>query len=140
MVDYPDGAGPSGARFTGEVYTPPGATSDSSGSRPEYASLAAVTESDGIKRARFLAPTWTYWLVHRITVQSDTHGNAYIYVGNETTIPTVDQRVSGTFSGAFDENEALTPYLVPEGMAMIVEWPSGGVCWARIEYYKGGRG
>lgn len=98
----------------------------------QFRTAAGVIESDGITRARFTPPQPLYWYVYRITVRSDVQGEAYVYVGN----PSDYSLVSGTYSGDFDENEAVTPYVVPIGTPFVVEWPSGGNCFARIEYVE----
>ena len=120
-----------GAAYGGDRYTPDAAGAVvPSASAPRPLILQAVAQSEaGTMRARFTPDPWP-WLVHRITVQSDTLGTALVYVGE----PAAENLVSGTFSGDFDENDASSPYLIPEGSPLIVEWPAGGICRARIEY------
>ncbi len=99
---------------------------------PSAQTVLATVEPDGVTRARLTPPQPQFWLVYRITVQSTVQGEAYVYVGE----PSIYTLVSGTYSGEFDENETSVPYVVPIGTPIVIEWPAGGECLARIEYVE----
>lgn len=133
MTDYPEGAGPTAGAFSGEVYTPPAASTATGGTtttRPVVLTAQAKADGSGRMVASFTAPATLAWLVRRITVQSTVRGQALVYVGGAIA---PENLVTGTIAGNLDENDANQPYLVPEGLTMFVHWVAGGVCTARIE-------
>lgn len=97
---------------------------------PPIVATAQAVASGGQQVATFAAPTTVGWLVRRIVVQSDTPGNALVYVGGVKP----DNLVAGTHAGDLDSDDSGPGYLVGPGQSLAVVWPSGGSCRARIEY------
>ena len=112
------------------LYAPP----PDSSPPPLIASQIAKSDGKGNTVAAFTATAGS-WYVNRITVTSDTDGTAYVYVGAAGQY-TPDALVSGTWSAQFDENDAVQPYWVPQGMTLSVLFSNGGNCTARIEYVE----
>lgn len=136
MTQLPAGAGPTAGAYSGAVFVPGGATDPTAPTTTAPSALpfvlwaAASVDAQGRTVATFTAPPTTDWLVRRMLVQSTVQGQALVYVG--AIVPA--NVVSGTVSGAFDENDANQPYLVPAGQSLSIVWLSGGSAQARIEY------
>lgn len=139
MTSYPTGAGPYAGRFAAVPVDPitgapllPGTTAGADVAAPPLILTEHSADTAPGASVTFTPPPGFAWSVARITVQSDVDGLAYVYVGQ--VIP--ENVVSGTFAGMFDENDATQPYYVPAGSQLVVAWPAGGHCLARIEYQQ----
>jgi hypothetical protein len=129
--------GPEAGRFAGQPYAPSG-----DARRPEVLSVQAkLTIVKSLPGALpYLVASATprgagVWSVHRITVQGSDAVAAYVYIGDLVN-PNI---VSGTKSGAFDENDTVKPITVPENTAISVVWLTTNVAataYMRLEYLE----
>jgi len=152
VTDYPAGAGPFGAVFSGEVYSPPagtpGAVSTGTGTAGTPGTTpgqpAAVYATTMLVKSYIIGATTQYsyayfpgpqdrtWLIRRIMLLApDLPGNATVYAVKQTLkdimTPTVLDwnklyPLSATHTGDMDENEANPPYALGAGWNLMIVW------------------
>lgn len=128
--------GPYGGAFTGRPFVP--GDEPASAPRPSIAYAAATQGGAGTLRASFAPPTsGRAWLVRRLTLTCTSNTSARVYVGDPNDPSAL---TSGTDNGAFDENESVVGYFVPEATQLSVEWtnvnPALDRAGVRIEYVE----
>lgn len=111
---------------------------------PLWANVIAGTDYAGRWAAVFGPPTnQAVWVVKRVVVQcnapSACEGYLYIAPPSITTKPLADEwqyMVSNTRYANLNENEAIVPYVIPQGYVMYMLWgtTAGTYAHMNVEY------